>query len=39
MPYSLLLIFSHVKRYHKEVGPEALDKIFELKRHAFAISF
>lgn len=28
-----------VKRYHKEVGSEGLDKIFELKEHAFTISF
>jgi predicted nucleic acid-binding protein len=28
-----------VKRYHKEIGSEILDRIFELKGHAFAISF
>ncbi len=28
-----------VKRYHKELGTDVLDKIFELKEHGFAISF
>ncbi|MGB9622581.1 MAG: type II toxin-antitoxin system VapC family toxin [Candidatus Bathyarchaeia archaeon] len=28
-----------VKRYRKEIGSEVLDKIFELKGHAFTISF
>jgi len=28
-----------VKRYHKELGSEVLDKIFEAKEHGFALSF
>lgn len=28
-----------VKRYHKEIGSEVLDKIFELKGHDFTIFF
>lgn len=28
-----------VKRYHKEIGSEILDKIFELKEHGFVTSF
>jgi len=28
-----------VKRYHKELGTDVLDKIFELKEHGFAASF
>ncbi|MGB9659240.1 MAG: type II toxin-antitoxin system VapC family toxin [Nitrososphaerales archaeon] len=28
-----------VKRYHKELGSNVVDKIFEFKEHGFAISF
>lgn len=28
-----------VKRYHKEIGSEILDKIFEVKEHGIALSF